>query len=237
MGWVLVTGGAKGLGAELCCTLAKNGHSILVHYRSSAQEVDKVVGSCRACGVQAESVQGDFATMEDVKAFLIKVKRDFPKVSSLVNNVGNIVQASALETDPELWADLFQTNLHAPYALIHGLIPSIKTQRGSIVNIGVAGVGTLKSDTNFTAYSATKLALLHLTKSLARELAPAHVRVNMVSPGETEGSVTLRKDPSLLPMGRVATRKEVAEIVAMLLDVRYSYVTGQNIEVSGGYAL
>ena len=95
----------------------------------------------------------------------------------------------------------------------------------------------LRADVNATAYTITKLGLWMLTRSLAKELAPSQVRVNMVSPGYLDISVDLPEDVSKLPMGRSGTTKEVANIIALLLDKQSSYITGQNIEVAGAVRL
>ena len=131
-------------------------------------------------------------------------------------------------------AGSFQTNLNAPYQLMKQLIPSIKQQKGSIINIGVSGLNFVHADVYSTAYTITKSALLMLTKSLAIELAPDQVRVNMISPGYLETSVDLPSDLSHIPLNRLGTLQEVADMVVYLLSEKASYITGQNIEIAGG---
>jgi NAD(P)-dependent dehydrogenase (short-subunit alcohol dehydrogenase family) len=237
MAWTLVTGGGKRLGAKICYRLAKEGHNILVHYRSSQAGAHEVVEVCRGLGAQAEPVKGDFSSGAATEAFIQTLTSSYPDIRHLINNVGNFYICSGLATPPEKWKELFQTNFHAPLMLIQALIPSIKKHRGRIVNIGAAGAGILKADTKFTAYTQTKTALLLLTKSLARELASSRVAVNMVSPGELEISKSLPKDLAELPMKRPGTVEEVVRVVAFLLDEKSDYITGQNIEVAGGLGL
>ena len=234
MDWTLVTGGAKGLGAQICLTLAELGLPILLHYRSSEAEAANVIEACRQLGVEAEKIQGDFSTETSTQEFVGRLQRFH--VSNLINNVGNYLIKSALETSEEEWKDLFQINFQAPLALIRSLISSIKEAQGSIVNIGVAGLNTIRADTYCTAYSMSKLSLWMLTKSLAKELASSLVRVNMVSPGHMENSVDL-PDLFSLPMKRPVSLKEVAGVVLFLLAKENRDVTGQNIEVAGGQRL
>ena len=233
MPWTLVTGGGKRLGAAICHQLARQGYAVLIHYRFSAQEAAETRDRCRALGVKAEIVQGDFSTPASTAEFVAGIT----DVQNLVNNVGHFYINSPLATPLSKWHELFQTNLFAPIQLIQGLMPSIQKHRGSIINIGSAGVNTLKADAKYAAYILSKSALLLLTKSLARELAPSQVRVNMVSPGELDISVSLPGDLTKLPMHRAGTVEEVARAVAFLLDEESGYITGQNLEVAGALGL
>ena len=235
MKWTLVTGGSKRLGAEICKSLASQGYPILVHYRSSEKEAEEVAFSCRQHGVDAHIIQGDFSTPESTVLFIETCQRLFPDIKNLINNVGNYLVKPAEKTTSEEWNALFQTNLHAPFALCNAFIPTLRSCRGSILNIGVAGVNTIHADIKRTAYSATKMSLLMLTKSLARELASSHVRVNMVSPGYLENSVDLSE--ANLPMKKPATLEDVVRTVLFLLDGRNGHITGQNIEVGGAIGL
>jgi 3-oxoacyl-[acyl-carrier protein] reductase len=233
MGWTLVTGSSKGLGRAIALRLAEEGHSLIIHYHHSAELANQTLEKCLAKGVEAKLVQGDFSTQDSVTRFLDKLEN----VEHLVNNVGHFHIQPGSKTAMETWQSLYQVNFFAPLSLIQGCLPSIKQHRGSILNIGSVGVGVCRADAKFTAYTASKMSLHFLTKSLAKELAPTGVRVNMVSPGEMENSVSKPADPSKLPMGRVATLKETAEAAAFLLKPENHYITGQNIEVGGALAL
>jgi len=237
MAWTLVTGGAKRLGAEICRMLAQKGHNILVHYRTSGCEARQVQKQCRHFGVEAACVQGDFSTIESVRTFAKELNASYPRIEVLVNNVGSFFVGSALETPQDKWLEIFQLNLHAPVALTKVLVPSLKAEQGSIINIGVAGVQSIRADVHYTCYRMAKMSLLMLTKSLAKELASSQVRVNMVSPGELTLSCTLSQNGVALPMKRAGTPEEVAKAVAFLLEKDSRYMTGQNIEVAGGVAL
>ncbi len=235
MTWTLVTGGSKGLGEAICYELGRRGHSVLVHYNKSAQEAGRVMEKCRSFGVNAECIQGDFSSVESTFQFISSCKNQFPIIGNLVNNVGSYLIASALHTTVQDWTQLFQVNLHAPFMIIQEMAETIKNEQGAIVNIGTAGLG-MKANVTCTGYVLTKLSLLALTRSFARELAPWHVRVNMVSPGQLENSVD-NLNPLQIPMGRLGNLSEVAQTVAYLLSPEATYVTGQNLEVAGGYAL
>jgi len=237
MKWTLVTGGGRRLGGEICKTLAKNGYSILVHYRESESEAETVVQACRDCGVKAEMFQADFSSMEGVGLLIEKIRKNGYRIENLINNVGNFSELSTLNTPVELWLNLFQTNLHAPFALISELIASIKSYQGSIINIGTAGVMDIRADRKCNAYMLTKRSLYALTKSLAKELARDGVRVNMISPGILMNSVSIPSDLESFGLARTGELEEVCRVLLFLLNKESEYITGQNIEVSGGYAL
>lgn len=231
--WTLVTGGAKGLGAELCEALAERGHSVAVHYNDSLPEAFEVVARCRAKGQKSDAIQGDFSTLAGVKDFLQRYQEQFSETAALINNVGDYLIGSALQTSTEKWIHLFQVNLHTPFILSQALAPSLIKNKGQIINIGASGLRRNSAQTYSTAYTITKEGLWSLTLSLARELASKEVCVNMVSPGELERSV----DHHRIPMGRPASCAEVCRVVNFLLEPASHYITGQNIEVAGGLGL
>lgn len=233
MGWTLITGASKGLGRAIALRLAGEGHSLIIHYHQSKELATDTLNACLEKGVDAKLVQGDLSSQGSVEQFLTQLD----PVKNLINNVGHFLIQPGSETSIETWKALYQINLFAPLSLIQGCLPSIKKEKGSILNIGSVGVGVFRADAKFTAYTSSKMSLYFLTKSLAKELAPTGVRVNMVSPGEMENSVSQPEDPSRLPMGRVATLSETAEAAAFLLKPENQYITGQNIEVGGALAL
>lgn len=237
MAWTLVTGGAKGLGKEICLTLAKKGHNVLVHFRKSKEEAEAVAEECRKSGVLSKTVQADFSNPEGIQGLLDMARKQTWEIKFLINNVGNFFEGALSDTPVETWHSLFQTNLHAPFLLIRGLLPEIASQKGAVINIGSAGCNDLRGDAKYAAYSLTKRSLYFLTKSFAKEAAKDGVRVNMVSPGELENSVTLAGRREKLPFGRAGALREVAEVVSFLLLPENAYITGQNIEVAGGFAL
>lgn len=237
MKWCLVTGGAKNLGETLCLALAREGYSVVVHYRNSHEEALQIVKKCKDFQLKVECLQGDFSSVESTQQFIDTYKQRFPETEVLINNVGNYFLGSSLKNTQSDWYELFQINLHAPYLLIRNLLPSLKKCQGSIINIGVAGLNGLHADVYSTAYTITKSSLLMLTKSLALELAPEQVRVNMVSPGYLETAIDLPKDLSKIPMHRPGKNEEVADAVLFLLSDKAHYITGQNIEIAGGTRL
>lgn len=234
MNWVVVTGGARGLGAEICQHLAKLGYSLVIHYNTSRNDADKLKAKCESLGANVHTVQGDFNTKASTEKVLDEILSLNVPIRFLVNNVGNYLIQSLLDTELDDWYELFQVNVHAPFILSKGLSDVIVKQKGSIVNIGVTGLETGKADTYSAAYTITKQALFCMTKSLAKELASQGVRVNMISPGYLSNAVDLPKDLNKLPMQRAVSLSEIAEMVEYLFKESGKSITGQNIEIAGG---
>ena len=231
--WTLVTGGAKRLGAALCLALAEKGHSVVVHFNHSQKEALEVVANCQAMGKQAAAIQGDFSSVATVEDFVERYLQQFPQTVALINNVGDYLIRSALQTPIEEWMHLFQVNLHTPFILTQALAPTLIQNKGQIINIGVSGLKRQTAHTYATAYTLSKEGLWGLTLAFARELAPQGIRVNMVSPGQLIFSV----DQHQIPMHRPAYCWEVCRVVNFLLDPESAYITGQNIEIAGGLGL
>lgn len=232
---VLVTGAAKRLGAEICRHLAAKGHDILVHYRNSEEEAKELVASLRAQNIAAKMIYGDFSTMGSLQEFITRLLHSFPTIKGVVHNVGNYLNAGPPKTKNEDWLDLFQTNFFTPLFITQALLPSLRSQKGRIVNIGITGLNTSRPFSRAAAYGNTKCSLWFYTRSLAKDIAKDHVTVNMVSPGILENSIDIGK--IRLPMGRVATLHEVARVVAFLFEEDSNYITGQNIEIAGAFVL
>ncbi|MEZ5315742.1 MAG: SDR family NAD(P)-dependent oxidoreductase [Chlamydiales bacterium] len=237
---ILVTGGAKGLGAMLCKQLAARGHEIVIHFHKSEREAESTMKVCQNLGVMAETIQGDFSTTSSLDLFTQEYLDRFPSTKGIVNNVGNYLISLPSKVEKEDWQSLFQTNFFAPVSLIQSILPQLKQEKGRIVNLGTSGLLPMKAFLNITAYAITKSALWLYTRSLAKELANDHITVNMVSPGFLETAIDLDKNSKfvpILPMGRPAKLEEVASVVTFFFEPENQYITGQNIEVAGGFGL
>lgn len=217
----------------MCVALAEQGHDVAVHYNHSRDEALEVAAACQTHGVHAAAIQGDFSSVENVKKFAADYREQFPDTAILINNVGNYLIGSALETSVEDWLNLFQVNLHTPFILTQFLSGLVIINKGQIINIGASGLKRHSAHRYSAAYTLAKEGLWGLTLALARELAPQGVRVNMVSPGQLDNSI----DSYEIPMKRPAHCWEVCRVVNFLLDPASAYITGQNIEVAGGLGL
>lgn len=236
-GWTLVTGAAGGVGKEICLKLARQGYPLVIHYQKNGQAAAELVELCQSLNVPAERIQGDFETLASTRSFVEEYVSRFPKTQHLINNASQHFLGPLTHTPDEAWVQIFQVNLHAPFLIIKALLEEIKASEGSILNLGYAGIHHIQADLHATAYATTKTSLWMLTRSLAKELRPFGVRVNMISPGYLENSDDIPSKMDNLLSQRLGTLEEVAEMAAYLLSPKCAYVTGQNIEVAGGARL
>ena len=237
----LVTGAGRGIGREIALTLAKNGATVIVNYNGSKASADEVVAEIEKNGGSAEAMQcnvSDFAASEEfVKQVLVKYK----KVDILVNNAGVTRDNLIMRMSEEDYDAVLDTNLKGAFNMIRHLSRSfIKQRGGKIINISSVW-GTVGASCE-VAYSATKGAVIALTKALAQELGPSHIRVNCVSPGviltdmcASVGDETLRDLAEQTPLGKNGSPDEIAE--ALLYLARANFVTGQNLPVNGGFVV
>ncbi len=232
-GWAVVTGSAKGLGKELALECARLGWNVAVHASKSLKEAHEVQSLCQKLGVSAQVITADFTSKTDLDTFASQCKKLDGGVSLLINNVGVYHRGPSLSTTYSEALEMFQANVLASLELTKQFQKTLK----NIISIGSAGVGYPHADTYAPIYHASKLALLMQTRSLAKELLPLGIRVNMVSPGAMENSVDLKEGGLKLPMHRPVSFQEVVSVVRFLLSDEARYITGQNIEVSGGFRL
>ncbi|EYB69358.1 short-chain dehydrogenase/reductase SDR [Deinococcus phoenicis] len=236
-GTALVTGAARGIGRALAIALAAEGYAVAVHYRGSEADARATARLCGAAGVRATTLQADLTDPAQARRLVQDAHTAFPDspLAVLVNNVGNYVHKPLLDTTDAEWADMLGSNLTATFATCQEAAPLMRAAGfGRIVNLGYAGARHLIARPGIVPYAVAKAGVLHLSHALGKVLAGTGVSVNVVSPGVIETSVSqpLRD----LPAGRVGT---VAELVdAALYFVRASdYVTGQELEVAGGWNL
>jgi NAD(P)-dependent dehydrogenase (short-subunit alcohol dehydrogenase family) len=233
----LVTGAARGIGRALAVALAREGCHVAVHYRDSEADAHETAARCREAGVQAVTLHADVTDPAQARRLVRDAHAAFADspLGVLVNNVGNYVHRPLLETTDAEWADMLGSNLTSTFATCQEAAGVMRAAGyGRIVNLGYAGARNVLARPGIVPYVIAKAGVLHLSRSLALVLAGSGVSVNVVSPGVIETSVSqpLRD----IPAGRVGTVDELVD--AALGFVRASdYVTGQELEVAGGWNL
>ncbi len=236
LGGALVTGSARGIGRAIALALAATGYDVAVHYRSSAAEADEVRAEAERLGVRAVTVAGDLRDLERASAVVREADEALGGLSVLVNNVGTYVYGPLDELSLEEWEDVLGTNLSATFATCRAVVPLFRARGGGrIVNIGSAGAQNLVARPNLTAYTIAKAGVVLLTKALARAEAGNRITANVVAPGVIANSVDLPAAP--IPAGRVGRVDEVAGAVLFFVSPETAYVTGQVLEVAGGWNL
>lgn len=233
----VVTGGARRLGRHLCEVLAGRGYRVVIVYRSSEADAAALVSDLQAQGAEARAVQADIGIREDVARVFDGVAAREGQVDLLLNNVGNYNPQDVTQLDPEVWDATLAANLSgAYYCCYHAL--RVMPVGGQIISIGMAGLEGIRANRRGADYYVSKTGLLSITRSLAAGYADRHIRVNMVSPGQLDNSIDLPPPDKIgleVPIGRAGTMRDISQAVEYLLDA--PYVTGVNIDVSGGYRL
>ncbi len=239
---VLVTGGAKRVGAAICRRLHATGANIALHYRSSEQEALELQAELQALRPDSVfAVQADLLNSHDLSRLVDETIRHFGRLDALVSNASSFFATPLDEIDEHQWNDLIGTNLKAPLLLAKAAAPELRCNHGAIVNI--VDIHAERPMRGHLLYSVAKAGLLGLTRALAQELAP-HVRVNGVSPGvivwpeHASWSDELRRkeivDHTLLK--REGEPNDIAKTVQFLLKDA-PYITGQIIAVDGGRSI
>jgi pteridine reductase len=235
---VLVTGGAKRVGAAICRRLHARGAGIMLHYRSSAGEARLLQAELNHARPDSVAlIQADLLDAAKLPALVEQTLQSFGRLDALVNNASSFFETRLGEITRAQWDDLIGTNLTAPLFLAQAAAPALKKSQGAIVNI--TDIHAERPLKNYVVYTTAKAGLVGLTRSLARELAP-DVRVNAVAPGpilwpddETFDELSRQRIISSTPLKREGAPEDIARAVQFLL-VDATYVTGETINVDGG---
>lgn len=233
----VVTGGARRLGRRLSLALARRGYDLVVLYRTSETDARSLVAEVETLGRRARSLAVDVGVEPEVAAVFDDIERAEGGVDLLVNNVGNYNPQHVTKLDPAVWDATLAANLSGAFYCCHHALRLMR-DGGNIINIGMAGLEGIRANVRGTDYYVSKTGLLVLTRALAAGHADRQIRVNMVSPGQLENSVDLPSPEKIVewvPLGRAGELDDVVGAVEYLLGA--SYVTGVNIDISGGYRL
>ncbi len=238
-----ITGASRGIGRAIAKQLALDGHRVGINYLQSTEKAEELVSELRALGCDAIAVQADVSDAEAITRAIRTVEHAFSPIDLLVNNAGIAQQDLFQYTDVALWRRLFAVNVDGAYHTIQAVLPAMIARRaGSIVNI--SSMWGLRGASCEVSYSATKAAIIGLTRSLAMELAPSHIRVNCVAPGvihtdmvDKLGEDTITALCEQTPLGRLGTPEDIAQAVAFLASDKASFITGQVLTADGGFIL
>lgn len=242
---MLITGGARGIGAAIARAAASDGYRVVINYAESAGIAAQLVEAIAGAGGHAVSVHADVADEAQVLAMFGEVDHAFGRLDVLVNNAGTAGGYGPLATvSATMLARLWAVNITGPFLCAREAAARMRTDTGgrggSIVNIS-SKAAVLGGTHEWVHYAASKGALDTMTVGLAKELATVGVRVNGVRPGLIESDFHLHAPPGrvermapLIPMERSGTPEEVAGAVLWLASSAASYVTGAFIDVTGG---
>ncbi|MDF1720832.1 MAG: SDR family oxidoreductase [Minwuia sp.] len=243
---LLVTGGSRGIGAEVARLAGAKGYKVCVNYARNKAAAQDVVKAIQDAGGDAMMAHADVAEEADVKAMFRLVDQEFGPVTALVNNAGIIDQSGKVaDMTAERINRILSVNVTGSFLCAREATRRMSTehdgQGGAIVNVSSAA-SRLGSPGEFIDYAASKGAMDTFTIGLAKELAMEGIRVNAVRPGLIDTEIhasagdadRVERFRTAVPMQRVGSAREVAEAVLWLLSDAASYVTGSFIDVSGG---
>jgi NAD(P)-dependent dehydrogenase (short-subunit alcohol dehydrogenase family) len=236
---VLITGGAQRLGRAVALAMAGAGANVAFTFRSSSDEAGETLKEIKAAGVQGLALECDLRRSDDVGNVIGNVLKHFQQIDLLVNNAGIFETAGIEEITAEHWDEVFAVNVRGPFLVSQRCIPTLRSVRGRIINMG--SLGGQRPWGTHAHYCSSKAALHMLTQVMAKALAP-EIAVNCVAPGMIDTG-TGEKDPALLerlaertPMKKNGTTQDVVSAV-MYFATAPHFVTGQILTVDGGLGL
>jgi 3-oxoacyl-[acyl-carrier protein] reductase len=238
----VVTGAAKGIGAEIARELAAEGASVVVNYARSRAEADKVVAEIGKNGGKAVAVQADVSKSAEVERLFAETKKSFGSLDVLVNNAGVYEFAPLENVQEQDFHRQFGTNVLGLILSTREAVKLFGDDGGSVINIG--SLASTLTPPDSVVYSATKGAVDAVTHVLSKELGPRKIRVNSINPGvvETEGfhaagfagSDFEKNSIAKTPLGRIGRPSDIAPLAVFLASPESQWLTGQILLASGG---
>lgn len=239
----LITGASSGIGAATARLFAQLGARVAIGYNKNAQGAASVQQDIEQAGGKAITVQAEMLQSKEISRLVQETAAKLGPIDILINNAGSLMERVSFEKMTEgRWDEVMDLNLKSAMLAAQAVAPGmISRKRGNIINI-VSIAGRNGGGPGAGAYATAKGGLITLTKALAKEFAPNGIRVNAVSPGVIDTPFhEVFSTPEMIatfvktiPMGRVGTSEEVANVIAFLASDAAAYVTGETIEVNGG---
>lgn len=233
---VLVTGGARGIGGAITMAMAQAGADVLACYQQGGPHVAELERKLATTPGKHQLVRADVTSSTDIAMLMRECRARFDALDVLVNNAGVISHVPFAELPIEEWNRVISTNLTSVFAVVQAALPLLSTN-SSVISIGS---GSALVGLSLRAhYTATKSGLLGLSRSMARELGPRGIRANVISPGviQTEKKLDqaiIDRYEGMTAVGRLGRPEEIANVAVFLASDLSSYITGANIDATGG---
>ncbi len=239
----VVTGGSRGIGRAISTTLAAAGATVVVNYQRNAAAAEETVAAITAADGAAISMQADVSVAADVERLFKTVIERYGTVDILVNNAGITRDTLLLRMKEDDFDAVIDTNLRGVYLCTKAVLrPMTKARSGRIINI--TSVVGLIGNAGQSNYAAAKAGIIGFTRAVAREMASRTITVNAVAPGYIETELTAGLGDQVraaileaIPLGRLGTSQDVANLVCFLASDAAAYITGQTLTVDGGMVM
>lgn len=237
---LLITGATSGIGRRIANKFAEDGYDIAINYIVENDDIEATRKEIEGYGVRCLMVKGDVSKFEDCEELAKKVIDEFGQIDVLVNNAGITRDTLLLRMKEKDFTDVINVNLVGTFNVTKNVVPyMMKARSGRIISLAsVVGIAGNAGQAN---YSASKAGIIGFTKSLAKELGSRNILVNAVAPGYIQTNMTaVLKDEikeeiaKTIPLKRMGTPDDVANVVKFLASEESSYVTGQVIHIDGG---
>lgn len=239
----LVTGGSRGIGAEIALQFSALGYDVAIIYNNNSEAAENVVLKMRENIDNAFAFKCDVSNAFDVKALISQINSKLGKINVLVNNAGIALDGLFTDTKEEEWDRVFNVNVKGVFNCTKAVLPDmINDKAGKIINISSMW-GQVGASCE-VAYSSSKAAVIGMTKALAKEVAPSGINVNCVCPGViktdmlgcyTDDDISALKNQT--PLGQLGTPVDIANMVSFLASDKAEFITGQIFGVNGGYVI
>ena len=237
----LITGSSRGIGRAEAIKLAHDGYAVCINCVEREDKAQEAVEQLVSGGCEAMWYKADVADAAAVKQMVTEVEKTLGAVTLLVNNAGIAKQCLFQDMTEDYWKRIFDVNLNGAFNTIQAVLPHMLHEHSGCI-INTSSIWGQHGASCEVAYSATKHAIIGLTRSLAQELAPTNIRVNCVAPGVIDtdmvqvlGTETLAALAEDTPAGRLGRPEDIAAVVSFLASDAASFITGQVITSDGGF--
>ena len=237
----LITGSSRGIGRAEAIKLAHDGYAVCINCVEREDKAQEAVEQLVSGGCEAMWYKADVADAAAVKQMVTEVEKTLGAVTLLVNNAGIAKQCLFQDMTEDYWKRIFDVNLNGAFNTIQAVLPHMLHEHSGCI-INTSSIWGQHGASCEVAYSATKHAIIGLTRSLAQELAPTNIRVNCVAPGVIDtdmvqvlGTETLAALAEGTPVGRLGRPEDIAAVVSFLASDAASFITGQVITSDGGF--